>query len=96
MDEPFEFQVQHQVDIQPPQQQEKSRHRETETWFSGEQDTSQVSVSSLPEDEKSEPTNSVSVSSATTTSGEFNLSTAAVVSEEGPPPPPSSTEPKGM
>lgn len=55
---------------------------ETETWLSGEQDTSQVSVSSLPEDEKSEPTNSVTVSSATTTSGEFNLSTAAVVSEE--------------
>ena len=53
--------------------------QETETWFSGEQDTSQVSISSLPEDEKSE--HSVTVSSATTTSGEFNLSTTAVVSE---------------
>lgn len=40
-----------------------------ESWQSVEQDTSQVSVSSLPEDEKSEPS-SVTVSSATTTTGE--------------------------
>ncbi|RWS08707.1 ankyrin-2-like isoform X8, partial [Dinothrombium tinctorium] len=43
------------------QQQHHSPHEhmkpyESETWQSGEQDTSQVSVSSLPEDEKSEPT----------------------------------------
>lgn len=38
--------------------------QEGETWQSVEQDTSQVSVSSLPEDEKSEP--SVTVSSSNT------------------------------
>lgn len=43
---------------------EPTRH-EVETWQSIEQDTSQVSFSSLPEDEKSEP--SVTVSSTTNT-----------------------------
>jgi len=67
-DEPLEIHVQHQVEQRP---------LETETWLSGEQDTSQVSISSLPEDEKSEPT-TATVSSPTTTSGEFNLSTQVV------------------
>lgn len=43
---------------------EQTKH-EAETWQSVEQDTSQVSFSSLPEDEKSEP--SVTVSSTTNT-----------------------------
>ena len=52
------------------------RPHESETWQSGEQDTSQVSVSSLPEDEKSEPT-TATVSSSTATSGDVSLSKAA-------------------
>lgn len=59
--------MQHQVEQRPP--------LETETWLSGEQDTSQVSISSLPEDEKSD---TATASSPTTTSGEFNLSTQVV------------------
>lgn len=55
-----------------------SRPYEPETWQSGEQDTSQVSISSLPEDERSEPTTATVSSATTTTSGEFNLSTAVV------------------
>ncbi len=50
---------------------------ETETWHSGEQDTSQVSVSSLPEDEKSEPS-TATVSSTTTTHTGDNIASALV------------------
>ena len=49
---------------------------ESETWHS-EQDTSQVSVSSLPEDEKSEPS-TATVSSTTTTNTGDNLASALV------------------
>lgn len=60
------------------------RRHESETWQSGEQDTSQVSVSSLPEDEKSEPTTATE-SATTSTSGDISLSTAVVsnLSEAG-------------
>ncbi|XP_025017279.1 uncharacterized protein LOC107365449 isoform X4 [Tetranychus urticae] len=64
--------VQQRLQQQQPQSQqqqqllESGKPLESETWQSGEQDTSQVSVSSLPEDEKSEPT-TATVSSATTT-----------------------------
>lgn len=51
---------------------------ETETWQS-EQDTSQVSVSSLPEDEKSEPTTATVSSTASTTTGEGAVASAVVV-----------------
>ena len=60
------------------EEEQPSRPYETETWQSGEQDTSQVSISSLPEDERSEPTTATVSSATTTTSGEFNLSTAVV------------------
>ncbi|CAG2165896.1 unnamed protein product [Oppiella nova] len=49
---------------------------ESETWHS-EQDTSQVSVSSLPEDEKSEPS-TATVSSTTTTNTGDNIASALV------------------
>lgn len=52
-----------------------------ESWQSVEQDTSQVSVSSLPEDEKSEPS-SVTVSSATTTTGEQPAAVAVSITDE--------------
>lgn len=52
-----------------------------ESWQSVEQDTSQVSVSSLPEDEKSEPS-SVTVSSATTTTGEQPAAVGVSITEE--------------
>ena len=51
---------------------------ESETWHSGEQDTSQVSVSSLPEDEESGPTATVS-SATTVTTDEIVASTHANV-----------------
>lgn len=61
------------------------RRLESETWQSGEQDTSQVSISSLPEDEKSEPTTATVSSATTSTSGDVSLSTAVVsnLSEPG-------------
>lgn len=40
---------------------------ESETWQSGDLDTSQVSVSSLPEDDKSEPTTATVSSTAAVT-----------------------------
>jgi len=56
---------------------DQARLLETETWQSGEQDTSQVSVSSLPEDEKSEPS-TATVSSTTTTNTGDNIASALV------------------
>lgn len=59
------------------QQREEGRNLSSAaTWQSGEQDTSQVSVSSLPEDEKSEPT-TATISSTTSTTG--GLTSAVVV-----------------
>lgn len=49
------------------------------TWHSGEQDTSQVSVSSLPEDEKSEPTTATVSSTTSTTTGADAIGSAIVV-----------------
>lgn len=61
------------VAVHPPVE----KRLESETWHSGEQDTSQVSVSSLPEDEKSEP----SVSSPATTDDSLSTALASNVSE---------------
>ena len=55
---------------------DQTRHLESETWHS-EQDTSQVSVSSLPEDEKSEHS-TATVSSTTTTNTGDNVASALV------------------
>lgn len=58
--------------LQHSSERDMGKHHGSESWHSGEQDTSQVSVSSLPEDEKSEPT-TVTVSSVTTTTTGDNL-----------------------
>lgn len=55
---------------------DQTRQIESETWHS-EQDTSQVSVSSLPEDEKSEHS-TATVSSTTTTNTGENVASALV------------------
>ena len=46
------------------QQEIPNKLTESETWQSGDLDTSQVSVSSLPEDDKSEPTTTTVSSTA--------------------------------
>jgi len=69
------------VQDEEPVHYEQARLIETETWHSGEQDTSQVSVSSLPEDEKSEPTSTATVSSTTAThAGDQATAASALVS----------------
>jgi hypothetical protein len=63
-----------------PIQYEQARLIETETWQSGEQDTSQVSVSSLPEDEKSEPSTATVSSTTATHAGDQTTAASAVIS----------------
>ncbi|KAI1291714.1 Ankyrin-2 [Halotydeus destructor] len=53
---------------------------ESETWQS-EQDTSQVSVSSLPEDEKSEPTTATVSSTTSTTTGDGVIASTVTVEQ---------------
>ncbi|KFM71126.1 Ankyrin-3, partial [Stegodyphus mimosarum] len=56
-----------------------ARLTESETWPSGDLDTSQVSVSSLPDDEKSEPTTATVSSAAATTADDRSTAVSETV-----------------
>lgn len=71
----------HQVKHTIQQVTKTSFDREDEQPQVSEQDTSQVSVSSLPEDEKSEPTTATVSSTTSTTTGDGGAASAQVTVE---------------
>lgn len=81
--QPLYLDAEEQAHIQQQQTLEFARPIESETWQSGEQDTSQVSVSSLPEDEESAHTATVSSATTVTTDEMVNPSAMSLGDQSG-------------